>query len=528
MNRMNGKLKIWLIITLCAAIIAFSLPFITTTFKAGSDKPVVILLDPGHGGPDFGACNTAKGLYEADLNLSISMACYNELQRYDGVEVYITHTGLDPKGKKMTLNERCRMAKKVGADILISLHCNDADSATANGAEVFVSHSTYKYEYNEKSSALAVCFLKQFKDMGFGIRGVLTRLSNGSRQYHHPDGTQEVGDYYAVIGDTIKYYGIPGILVEHGFIKGDSEMFDSEEKLQRLGIADATAIAEFYGLKLKDGSETPYETDQNIIYLTDNERQEVMDVEKYVLGLPQQITLDNEYNVEEAVERFEALSDDQKAALDSKVSEYLYESALQLEYLRHPVRLEVIHDEDAFINRFNYTASGFVSATDGITAQDVMKCFEVTFDMNALLINEKFIAEEQLLSEYAEEGITPTEEEIAALAQENVNEYLLNGDFEIVMVDENGERISGDELVGTGCCILVMANGTEADRVAVVISGDISGDGVVDSLDYLRLRRYLSGVSDMSGTDLMAADYNCDGDVNSDDEAAMKEYIAGK
>ena len=52
--------------------------------------------------------------------------------------------------------------------------------------------------------------------------------------------------------------GFPGIIVEHAFVNNPSDCkkyFGSDAAIQKLGVADATAIAKYYGLKLK--SETP-------------------------------------------------------------------------------------------------------------------------------------------------------------------------------------------------------------------------------------------------------------------------------
>ncbi len=522
MNKMNGKVKLWLIITLCMAIIAFTVPFMTARYKADTDAPVVIVLDPGHGGPDFGAINTAGGIYESELNLTIARACYAELQRYDGVSVYMTHNGLDPNGQKMTLNERVRFANSVDADILISLHCNDAQSDTASGAEVYVSHSTYKEEYNEKSTELAVCFLKRFRELGFEIRGVKTRLSNGSRQYYHSDGTQEVGDYYAVIGDTIKYYAIPGILVEHGFVKGDAVRFDTDDELVAIGIADAQAIAEYYGLTLKENAgDSPTADSVVTVYLTDEERREVTELEEYILSLPIEISYEDEFNVVRIKETYDNLSDDQLKVMDDDVVSTMYQALLQLEYLRYPIRLEVREDENLFINMFNKTVSGFEA---GVTAEQVIGSVNISFDMKALVEKEKYTAEMQLM----EEGnYAPTDEEILERAQENVNNYLLSAAFTIVMTDQNGEFISGDELIGNGCSVSVIADMEFIQNVTVIIAGDLSGDGVVDSLDNLMLSRYVNNGSELTEAELLAADINGDGVADAADAELLATMILG-
>ena len=79
---MNNKTKVfkkWIIITLCCALIVFMIPLLTESFRAEKAETVVIVLDPGHGGSDTGAVNYRDGLYEAELNLAIALACYDEL-----------------------------------------------------------------------------------------------------------------------------------------------------------------------------------------------------------------------------------------------------------------------------------------------------------------------------------------------------------------------------------------------------------------------------------------------------------------
>ena len=237
-----------IIAVFCAAA-ALMLPVAAISHTAGCKKDVVIVLDPGHGGVDSGAVSSDSALCEADLNLAIALACRDELERYEGVKVYMTHTGV-ARGDKLSLDSRVNYVDEVGGDILISLHCNDSDDLSEKGSEVYVSHSTYSDKYYHDCAQLAGGMLRRFSDLGLSVRGVKTRLSNGDRVYYHKDGSVEIGDYYAVIGGTIMNYGIPGILVEHGFVTGDEAFLADPDNLRALGVADARAIAEHYGLAL--------------------------------------------------------------------------------------------------------------------------------------------------------------------------------------------------------------------------------------------------------------------------------------
>lgn len=69
----------------------------------------------------------------------------------------------------------------------------------------------------------------------------------GSR---YPDKSK--ADYYAVIKRS-KYAGFPGLIVEHAYVSNndDSTTFlNGNDRLKRLGVADATGIAEYFDLIL--------------------------------------------------------------------------------------------------------------------------------------------------------------------------------------------------------------------------------------------------------------------------------------
>ena len=58
--------------------------------QSTANPNLVVVLDPGHGGSDPGACK--YGLREADLTLKIAQYCKPKLEEYSHVEVYMTRT----------------------------------------------------------------------------------------------------------------------------------------------------------------------------------------------------------------------------------------------------------------------------------------------------------------------------------------------------------------------------------------------------------------------------------------------------
>lgn len=511
---MNSKRKlVWKItaITLCCAIVAFGISMISSGFFAQSGKNIVIVLDPGHGGADTGAVNYTDGLYESDVNLDIALACRDELLRYDGVEVYMTHTGL-AQNQTLSLGDRVDYANQVEADILISLHCNDADNPEATGSEVYVSHSTYSDRYNQDSTQLGICILKQFKNLGMTIRGVKIRISEtGDRIYTHSDGSQEIGDYYAVIGSTIQKYGIPGILVEHAFITGDADMLGEAEGRRLLGVADATAIAQFYGLTLKgaDADETPYEQLDAVLPATDTEILSASDVVNSLIKLPDELTTAHLERLQNIRLDYEKLTDVSKSLVDSDMIDRVYKSILQLDAQLHPVRLAASDNSEISVNRLDHTISGIDIATVSLSGTNVSA--------------------------------------LRSWMQIFIDTAYISGDYDtsvcrIVITDAEGSEMDIGATVGTGTTVQLWANDQLLDELYAVIPGDISGDGAINSLDQLLLEEHLNnsaiinaadytaeeGVSypTLGGAALLAADINGDSRVNQKDLEQLVFLIA--
>ncbi len=93
----------------------------------------VILLDPGHGGDDPGAANDRLRLIEKDLTLDLAKRVQTILAGY-GVNVRLTRTG----DQSRSLEERCLLAQRWNADLLVSIHLNAAASRDSHGIETHI------------------------------------------------------------------------------------------------------------------------------------------------------------------------------------------------------------------------------------------------------------------------------------------------------------------------------------------------------------------------------------------------------
>ena len=223
--------------------------------KAKANDEFVIALDPGHGGYDPGS-TTYSGISEATLTLKIANYCKQELETYMNVRVVMTRTG----DTASELDERVTYAVSQGADVLVSIHLNALNGA-GRGAEVYYPNSNYRPDLGAEGQNLAQQIQNQLVSLGIPDRGIKIRNIDpwDDPSYNYPDGSS--GDYYGIIRHA-KKQGIAAVIVEHCF--GDNatdynNYLSSEDKLQRLGIADATGIANAYGLK-----KTPLQSSQII------------------------------------------------------------------------------------------------------------------------------------------------------------------------------------------------------------------------------------------------------------------------
>jgi N-acetylmuramoyl-L-alanine amidase len=205
----------------------------------------VIVLDPGHGGVDPGA--DYYGLVEKALSLKVGLYCKAYLEEhYTGAVVLMTRTTDTQLTRDETgtdLRARCQYAASVGADVMVSLHFNSVASHTSQGALVLISKQP---GVTNASAALANNILAQLQALGIANRGPLMTASD---TLFDANGAM---DYYA-INRICASYGIPGIIVEHCFVDNasDKNFCDSDEDLQRLGMADAIGIANYLGLQAK-------------------------------------------------------------------------------------------------------------------------------------------------------------------------------------------------------------------------------------------------------------------------------------
>lgn len=197
--------------------------------EPAEQEPIVIVIDPGHGGENLGG--EYEDYTEKEMTIVVANAMKEELEKYEGITVYLTRSG----DQDLDLEERCEFAQSVNADFMFCLHFNLSEYHTLFGAECWVSAFGENYS---KGYSFASVEIDMLQDIGLYSRGIKTRLNDR--------GT----DYYGIIRHATER-DIPCVLIEHCHLdqENDKPFYDHNEKLQDFGRLDATAVAKYFQLR---------------------------------------------------------------------------------------------------------------------------------------------------------------------------------------------------------------------------------------------------------------------------------------
>jgi N-acetylmuramoyl-L-alanine amidase len=155
--------------------------------KAGHERPLVIMLDPGHGGEDPGAIGKYK-TREKDIVLQIARKLQKLIQRESNMTVHMTRN----EDVFIPLKVRVAKARKLRADLFVSIHADAFTSRAARGSSVFALST-------KGATSTAARFLAQTQNESDQIGGV---SKSGDRYLDHTmfDLVQT-----ATINDSLKF-----------------------------------------------------------------------------------------------------------------------------------------------------------------------------------------------------------------------------------------------------------------------------------------------------------------------------------
>ena len=97
------------------------------------DRLPLVVIDAGHGGHDPGAISPHNGSIEKDMTLALARAIRDELVASRRVRVALTRAD----DRFLVLEERYGIARRLNADLFISVHADAAENREAHGASVY-------------------------------------------------------------------------------------------------------------------------------------------------------------------------------------------------------------------------------------------------------------------------------------------------------------------------------------------------------------------------------------------------------
>ena len=515
-------------------------------------KTMKIVIDPGHGGHETGAINYNDGIMEKDITLKTARYLKEYFDDYYGVEIIMTHNGLD-NNTEMSVLDRGMCARNNKADLLLCLHFNAAPGgADWHGAEVYVTDNTSCYKYNQESSEIGNAILGNLSSLGIYNRGVKTRLCNDvGPKWEYSDGTK--ADYYGIIRyamkgnaedrgpDITKGTGITSILIEHCFIQGsDVQFINTDAKLKKLAEADGKAVVDHYGLKKKtdvvaeiilnksnvsivvgektkiDASISPSTAiNKKINWTTNNSKVATVDQNGNIIAVGDgtaviTATADGNDRISANVQL--TVINPNITIQNGEKASMLIGSKMQLFTDTGSLDSKVTFkssDENILKVDANGLVTGVKEGTAKITAtyEQYKKTDIIEITVNKLVESEKIEIEDYketngVISNFARE----------ISAEEFAKHIKVTGDLKV--------KVNAEKIVGTGTKIEIYRGDNCIQTYICKLYGDINGDGKISAIDYMLVMNKIMEVKNITG------DIEKDvADINEDNKISAIDYM---
>ncbi|WP_162173699.1 N-acetylmuramoyl-L-alanine amidase family protein [Kordiimonas gwangyangensis] len=235
-----------------------SVPDVTAPRKRIAGKRIVVI-DPGHGGPDPGNLGVI-GVHEKIVVLEIARAIRDELNKTGRYEVHMTRD----RDIFHPVRERFRIARRLHADLFISVHADSIKNSNVSGASVYnLSETASDREAarlaarENKSDVIAGVNLDTADD---DVSSILIELAqretmNFSAQYANIL-VQELGRDVPLLQRThrfanlgvLKAPDVPSVLLEAGYLtnKKNANFINSSDGRKKIAQAVRRATDRYF------------------------------------------------------------------------------------------------------------------------------------------------------------------------------------------------------------------------------------------------------------------------------------------
>ena len=194
-------------------------------------RPLVWVLDAGHGGKDQGTC--LKNVLEKDLTLNLTNRVAELIRKHKpGIKLILTRTD----DTFVSLDERCQIANRNRADLFLSIHINFAqNNRLLSGTETFhankkgaksIVQASHLERNADKSELLAWLLQKSYYESG-------RPADRGAR----------ASNLYVLLNTEM-----PAALTEVGFLSNvsDAAYLQSERGQKQIALDIYNALNEYY------------------------------------------------------------------------------------------------------------------------------------------------------------------------------------------------------------------------------------------------------------------------------------------
>lgn len=216
-------------------------------------RPLVVI-DPGHGGRDPGAGSGPTK--EKQLTLAIALALRDDLLRSGGVRVALTRSD----DRFLALGERSAIARKMGADLFISIHADSTEvEAGAVGASVYTLSAKGSSEVAERMAARenAVDLIRgvPIRQQDDTVSAILVDLSQRTTQGQSEEFARLIlreargkvpfkdSTFQSAAFAVLKSPELPSVLLESGYINHPSDLARLTSREGQLALAEVVGQA---------------------------------------------------------------------------------------------------------------------------------------------------------------------------------------------------------------------------------------------------------------------------------------------
>jgi len=191
-----------------------------------------IVIDPGHGGRDYGAPGYLKGVYEKNISLKVARRLADKIRKKLNCEVIMTRNS----DRNLSLEERTAIANTKNADLFISIHTNASRDRRAYGIETFFLNLATDNDAILVAARENATSTKNISDLQSILSDLMqnAKINESSRLAGHVQGSLK--DHLRKYYSRIKSKGVkqapfyvllgaqmPAILIETSFISNSRE-----------------------------------------------------------------------------------------------------------------------------------------------------------------------------------------------------------------------------------------------------------------------------------------------------------------